>query len=119
VSTSRRTWTIAQLLGLALLTACAKPHDPNALPTCDAPEVQELARDAATQAVKIPFTLSSFTEVPAESTPARRQCRVRAKHAASGASIWMRFTLARRPVKKKDKAEPPQQELAVVFAPVE
>lgn len=106
------------LLAAALLVACAKkPEDPNAVPACDAPAAQEAAREAASQSYRVPFTLSSFNEVAGESTELSRACRVRAKHAASGAAIWLRFTLTRRA--KESEKEPAEQALAVVFAPIE
>jgi hypothetical protein len=103
---------------LSLLAGCGKQERASGLPPCDAPEVQEVAQKAAAEAVKVPFKLSTFSEVQADSTDATRACRVRAKHAASGAAIWMRFTLARRPVKEPKKGQP-SEELAVVFAPIE
>ncbi|MET0283541.1 MAG: hypothetical protein ABW352_03705 [Polyangiales bacterium] len=99
-----------------LLAGCGKGEDANSLPECDAPEVQELARAEARQAVKVPFALTTFSEVESESVAGQRACRVRAKHAATGAAIWMRFALSRRPVKDSKKK---QEELAVVFAPLE
>jgi hypothetical protein len=120
VKPSMRTWTIAQLACLALLSGCAKREDANTLPSCDATEVQAAAREAAAASVKVPFTLSTFSEVASERTDTQRACRVRATHAASGAALWMRFTLARRPVEKGDKkSKEPQDELAIVFAPIE
>ncbi|HEX5659091.1 MAG TPA: hypothetical protein VFX59_17975 [Polyangiales bacterium] len=103
---------------LLLLVGCAKPDDAHALPACDAPAVQEAARQAASSAVKVPFAFSTFSEVASESTDSKRACRVRATHAASGAAIWMRFTVAQQPVKKPVQGEPPE-ELAIVFAPLE
>jgi hypothetical protein len=116
VNVRNQAWTWS--LTLALLAGCTKQESANALPRCDAPEVQELAQQAAADAVKIPFALSTFSEVASDSTDQKRACRVRAKHAASGAAIWLRFTLARRPVKAPKKGEP-SEELAVVFAPIE
>ncbi len=114
----------ARTLAGALWLGCVPPSagchgqaDANALPACDAFDVQEAARKAAAETVKIPFTLSSFAEVETASTGTRRACRVRAKHSASGASLWMRFTLERRPAKPGKKGTA-HEELAVVFAPL-
>jgi hypothetical protein len=103
-------------LWLVLLAGCGKQEDPNALPACNAPAVQELARAEASHAVKVPLMLETFSEVGAESDEHKRACRVRAKHVATGAAIWMRFALSRRPVKD---SKTKQEELAVVFAPLE
>ncbi len=105
------------LIWLVVTAGCGRQPDPNAPPACDAPEVQEVARKVAAETVKIPFTLSSFSEIEAESAATRRSCRVRAKHAASGATLWLRFTLERRPA-KRDKNKSANAELAVVFAPI-
>jgi hypothetical protein len=104
------------MAGMLWLCGCHGAAHGNGVPPCDAPEVQEAAQAAAAQAVKIPFALSSFTEVTAESTDTKRQCRVRAKHAASGAAIWMKFTVAKREGKP---GKPPADDLAVAFAPIE
>ncbi len=110
-----RTWPLVPIL---LVMACGKAADASSLPACDSPQVQELAREAAAQAVKIPFALSTFSEVVSATTATARSCRVRATHAASGAAIWMRFTVALQPVKKPKKGEP-KERLAVTFAPLE
>jgi hypothetical protein len=115
MSVRNRIWTCTVCW---VLTGCAEREDVSGLPQCAAPEVQQRAQQAAAESVKVPFKLSTFSEVAAESTAAKRACRVRAKHAASGAAIWMRFTLSRRLVKAPKKGQP-AEELAVVFAPIE
>lgn len=127
MSQSRRYVGQQLLASLALVCSACAAKAGTTLPACDAPEVQEVAQKAAAESVKIPFALSAFSEVKMDSTDTRRACRVRAKHAASGAAIWLRFTLERRAAKKtdaakddkKNEAKEPAQELAVVFAPIE
>lgn len=105
---------LAALLATACFTTagCGKkgagPLGSN-LPACDAADVQEGAQNVAAETLKIPFSLSSFREVEAETTERKRTCRVRATHKGSGASIWMKFSVERVSPK----------ELTIVFAPIE
>jgi len=97
-------------LSASFASGCKGPNSPSAdLPACDAADVQVGAQEVAAETLKIPFSLSSFREVEAESVARKRTCRVRATHKGSGASIYMKFTVERVSPK----------ELTIVFAPIE